>query len=480
LKSILLAFLIVSIALPAPAQRSRRAHLERYGAREVALLDALDQAEIAALGDHILFSARRTGDFELWISDGTEKGTRMLANIHPDRSSRPRQLTRAGDLVFFVADDGFSGAELWCTDGTRDGTRLVRDIHQGPRGSDPRRMLAVGDGLVFVADDGWSGVEPWVSDGTEEGTQVLFDIHLGRQDSDPGRMVTDGTTAYFAATGPLYGRELWRTDGTAAGTKKIVDSFANGPEDPRNLEIAGDRVFFSASSVPYGRELWVTNGSAEGTRQVRDLRPGPEGSDPGLMHASGDAVYFPASAEKAGVELWRSDGTDSGTSLVYDIHPGPNGSYPSDFIELDRTTLFVATGPQGRELWRTDGTLLGTNVVRDINGGRSSAFVEPGPVGERGRRRRGGGFLSHVVVDRGVLLMADDGTYDQALWFTDGTYRNTYMVADINAFGDARGTFRDERYLGFATLGDRVYFGVDTGHGPALWEAARGIKSGPN
>lgn len=469
MKSILCILLIVLCALPASAQRGRRG-LAKYGAREVAILDAIDQREIVALDNRVIFPARRTGDFELWISDGTAKGTRRLANIHPERSSRPRQLTRAGDLVFFVADDGFNGVELWRTDGTTDGTQLVRDIHQGPRGSDPRQMLAVGGRLVFVADDGWSGLEPWVSDGTEEGTHVLYDIHLGRRGSNPGRMVTDGVTAYFAATGPLYGRELWRTDGTEGGTKKIVDAFANGPEDPRNLEIAQGRLFFSASTLPYGRELWMSNGSAEGTAMVEDLRPGPEGSDPGLMHASGDQVYFPATADGAGTELWVSDGTPSGTALVYDIQPGPQGSFPSDFIELDRTTLFVATGPQGRELWRTDGTLLGTNVVRDIHGGRSSAFPT----------HRDAGFLSHLVVDRGVLLMADDGTYGQALWFTDGTFAGTYMVADINAFGDARGRFPEERYLGFASFHDRVFFGVDTGHGPSLWEAARGIRTGPN
>ncbi|MFP2964136.1 hypothetical protein ACLEPN_42115 [Myxococcus sp. 1LA] len=40
--------------------------------------------------------------------------------------SQPRNLTRVGSRVFFVADDGVHGAELWRTDGTEKGTERVR------------------------------------------------------------------------------------------------------------------------------------------------------------------------------------------------------------------------------------------------------------------------------------------------------------------------------------------------------------------
>lgn len=45
-----------------------------------------------------------------------------------DQGAWPRQLTRAGNQVFFTADDGIHGEELWVTDGTGEGTRLVKDI----------------------------------------------------------------------------------------------------------------------------------------------------------------------------------------------------------------------------------------------------------------------------------------------------------------------------------------------------------------
>lgn len=37
-----------------------------------------------------------------------------------------------GDQLLFIADDGESGRELWITDGTTEGTRLLSDIQVRP------------------------------------------------------------------------------------------------------------------------------------------------------------------------------------------------------------------------------------------------------------------------------------------------------------------------------------------------------------
>ena len=38
-------------------------------------------------------------------------------------------MTGVGDQVYFPADDGETGAELWMSDGTAEGTRLVADVN---------------------------------------------------------------------------------------------------------------------------------------------------------------------------------------------------------------------------------------------------------------------------------------------------------------------------------------------------------------
>ncbi|ABU56234.1 MULTISPECIES: ELWxxDGT repeat protein [Roseiflexus] len=76
-------------------------------------------------------------------------------------------------VFFFIANDGIHGPELWRSDGTTDGTRLVKDIRPGVDGADLSRFHVVGDVLFFVANDGVHGHELWRSDGTTDGTFMV-------------------------------------------------------------------------------------------------------------------------------------------------------------------------------------------------------------------------------------------------------------------------------------------------------------------
>ena len=92
---------------------------------------------------------------ELWVSDGTEEGTFLVKNIHPDGESRPSWLTAVGDNVFFNARDGVHTDALFFSDGTEAGTGWVEGIH--PDGSAPRWLTNVEGTLMFEASDGNSG-----------------------------------------------------------------------------------------------------------------------------------------------------------------------------------------------------------------------------------------------------------------------------------------------------------------------------------
>ena len=85
-----------------------------------------------------------------------------------------------GSTLFFRALDGVHGDELWASDGTAAGTRLVADIWPGNGGwSYPSFLTAVGDTLFFGAADGLHGQELWASDGTAAGTRLVKDIFPG-------------------------------------------------------------------------------------------------------------------------------------------------------------------------------------------------------------------------------------------------------------------------------------------------------------
>src|SRR3712207_6417052 len=80
--------------------------------------------------------------------------------------------------LLFSADDGSSGRELWITDGTEAGTRLLADIWPGGGPGAPSSLTPLGDGrAVFAAADPVRNTELWATDGTAAGTRLVLDIN---------------------------------------------------------------------------------------------------------------------------------------------------------------------------------------------------------------------------------------------------------------------------------------------------------------
>jgi len=64
-------------------------------------------------------------------------------------------LTAVGNLVYFSAETPNEGRELWVSDGTPEGTRIVKDIATGTHSSTPHQLVNHNGGLAFlVRNDG--------------------------------------------------------------------------------------------------------------------------------------------------------------------------------------------------------------------------------------------------------------------------------------------------------------------------------------
>src|SRR5215212_3811580 len=294
---------------------------------------------------------------------------RLLKDIDPGAESQDinggiDEFAKAGRIVFFSADDGKHGYELWRTNGTRNGTRLVRNIKPGADGSESYDLRALNGILLFAADDGKHGYELWRSDGTRSGTRMVR--NLGPGPADPYVIAKSRGALYLGADDGTHGVELWKTDGTRRGTKLVRD-IAPGASDsfPDTGVRLGRSIIFAARDATHGFELWRSDGTRSGTKLVRNIAAGATGSNPQQLRVVNGRIFLYADDVTHGYELWGSDGTKAGTALIADINPlpgkGSQGPFDSFFFygfgrAGDQVVFSADDGTNGEELWASDGT----------------------------------------------------------------------------------------------------------------------------
>ena len=320
---------------------------------------------------------------ELWVSDGSAEGTRMVKNIctgfeYEDVpcGSSPNLFTAMGNYVYFVAYTIESGQELWRTDGTEEGTQMVKDIFPGGGGGlnpTSHTMAVYNNELYFAAKQSIEqGIELWKTDGTEEGTVLVADLYSdSKKSSIPSYFALHNNLLYFVTTN-TQSNKIYSTNGTAAGTQLVFDINPNGSGYIDGLESHINKLFFKGSEPVYDVELYCSDGTNSGTFLLKDINDDGGSIDPTYNLVSfNNEVYFAAYSADYGTELWKSDGTSEGTVLVKDINPTFESyalsSQPRDFTVFNGQLFFSAAGSQfNRELWVTDGTSEGTRLFYDL------------------------------------------------------------------------------------------------------------------
>ena len=386
--------------------------------------------------DGTLYFAATGANFtgrELWKSDGTAGGTVLIKETNPDpRGSYLANLIAVNGVLYFTFIDNVIGEELWRSDGTPEGTGPVKDIYPGlytqfPSASSasPFDLINVNGTLYFAATDPINGRELWKSDGTAEGTLLVRNIlpDARTASASPVEPIDVNGVLYFVANDGVHGKELWKSDGTAAGTVLVKDirpgpvgAFDSYyPEDPAQLTNVGGVVYFTVNDGTTGRqgvdrsELWKSDGTEAGTVLVKDINPGPSGSNPYQLTIFNGALYFTATTPVYGEELWKTDGTEAGTVLVKDIDPGRANSSPRFLTIFNGLLYFKAYNAAngGDALYRTDGTEAGTVLFKNV----SASYL--------------------TSVDGLLYFAADDGFNGEELWKSDGTEAGTVLVKDL-------------------------------------------------
>jgi len=185
----------------------------------------------------------------------------LVKDINQSGNGNPSRMTDVNGILFFTASDGpFHGFELWTSDGTTGGTRMVKDIAPGPADASPGGLTNVNGTLFFTANDVVHGAELWKSDGTEAGTVLVLEITPGNSTSSgPINLMNVGGTLFFNAFEFSHGAELWMSDGTAAGTVLVADIRpGTAGSNPYYLANVNGTLFFTADDGVHGSEVWTT------------------------------------------------------------------------------------------------------------------------------------------------------------------------------------------------------------------------------
>ena len=475
--------------------------------------------EMAPFRDGVAIAARDgTHGLELWVSDGTPVGTRLVTDLNtleagslpgnvPGRgvpANDPIEIGTAAGAprrLLYAAVDETMNPGVWSTDGTTAGTVKLIGARRDER---VVAITAFGDRALFVLQSGFTA-ELWVTDGTPAGTRPLSNPNVAPEPfplaDNYARMLTvSGGLAYFtAARAGNRSYDLYATDGTPGGTRfvKDVPNPFNGA-GPRQLTDVDGTLFFTVVTDAGAKQLWKSDGTEQGTVPLRSF----DGLSPTVdsLTSAGGTLFFVASGPPptSPRELWKSDGTPTGTVLVasfYEIGPSPWPDDPALVAVGDRVVFAAARHFGETALWSSDGTPQGTVMIKPVPGiagqtahwltsaGDRAFFTARTPAfGEELWVTDGTEAGTHMVVDllpgnggaSPTLLHAADGVLyftaspnaavGRELWATDGTAAGTRLVQDVNP-----GAASSNPALA-ATFGDKLAFWADDGvHGTEPW-----------
>jgi len=367
------------------------------------------------MGNKLYFTATTdTEGKELWVSDGTETGTHIVKDINTGtrmfgeteipNGSNISSITAIGDKLYFGANPN-TDKEIWVSDGTENGTKLLIDVNKKPTsGLDiGPNIYRVGDKFIFLNDN-----KVWVSDGTAEGTantgetarNISRNIDMGDykivilDEIQANKiMKTDGTLegtsiienfdyivpAWLAVTGGklfFYGRKnevdtqkLYVSDGTTDSAVPFLD--ANNDEITHVRVIMGTDEMMLIRTVTinnpeYIYKLYASDGTSAGTKVLFEKTTEEQDDDYyNRFTFAGSVGYYVNETEENGLELWSTDGTKAGTVLVKHISDDPDEFELDSIVNVGETIYYILSDDEDiYTLWKTEGTPESTEQVK--------------------------------------------------------------------------------------------------------------------
>jgi len=215
-----------------------------------------------------------TGQYGIWITDGTSVGTIKLPGIVSNSDGAPMAALSGGRLAF-IATGPNNANGVWITDGTAAGTVALPVPGASDAGLSPHAVMAMGNLVLFdgVTASGARGL--FTSDGTAAGTRLLqAGVSLEARIVDTQGGIIDTGAALLPGTLTLTPVSAARV--AAGGIVALGSATAGIPGDPLTAALVSD------PAVPAGSTVRIDAGG-----NIL-YQPGPIGA----AHAGADLVQY--------------------------------------------------------------------------------------------------------------------------------------------------------------------------------------------
>ncbi|OYU96344.1 MAG: hypothetical protein CFE21_08075 [Bacteroidetes bacterium B1(2017)] len=389
-QKVFILFLLLSLGFMAKVV-AQKPTLLKVGVADSALLD------YKTIGDTSYFKVKQGAYFQLWKTDGTPGGTKLVKDsfvseignfaainntlyfFGPNRAGKPAlyksngtpagtQIVRSfatdsavllglsviNNVGYFSYTHGTPHYEgVWKTYGDSAGTTEIKSGLIVKKTFENKAFFKAGlTAIIFVVNypnNTYSAL--WKTDGTLAGTTKLKDSVFNYSTSKIGGMVQTSTCAIFTNT--FGASNLWRSDGSIAGTYLIRGGSIN------NLTLYNDKAYFLSGAVY--KTLNQTDGSAFGA--VLGLTN--VGNSLGVL---GNKLFL-GGKDNNDWEPYAGDATPSNSVLLKDIHLGTDagGSDPRFFTAVNGTMFFVANDYlHSDQIYKTNGTPSGTSLAYSL------------------------------------------------------------------------------------------------------------------
>lgn len=324
-------------------------------------LSLLESREVPAAG---LFADLRPG---VWGSNPTTHGV-------------------SGDTLYFSANNIYQGTELWATDGTAAGTRMVKDLNPGKPGSGIFGLPAGGGVMYLIQTNEGSNVQnDYKTDGTAAGTVPIANGIKGL-----GGQHTVGWKGELYAYVKTATPDVWSLVKSDGNTVTVLTTFNGQPLETYNnegvnlylplgpaLQLGGtDKLEFTVKIKGGGVEVWQTDGTAAGTvaQQTNLSATSPTTGEvklqPGTPIGGGQYLFVSEPDYQQNTSsLWVGDGTTT-RNLVRTFSGVVSPSYwenPNIATTGGKSVFTVTTSAVSPAadigVWVTDGTAAGTSKL---------------------------------------------------------------------------------------------------------------------